>query len=75
MPRFIGILSILLLFASPVLAMDYSTFLGGGQRDAAYSLLIDEQGDVLVAGLTTATATPSSSGPIWEKIFPPIWII
>ncbi len=62
MPRFIGILSILLLFASPVLAMDYSTFLGGGQRDAAYSLVIDELGNVLVTGLTRSADFPTTAG-------------
>lgn len=62
MPRFIGILSIMLLFATSATAVDYSTFLGGGQRDAAYSVVIDDQGDVLVAGLTGSDDFPVTAG-------------
>ena len=62
MPRFIGILLIVLFFGSPVMAVDYSTFVGGGQRDAAYSLLIDDQGEILVVGLTGSDDFPVTAG-------------
>ncbi len=39
------------VFSGPAPAVEFATFAGGGMNEAAYSLVIDEQGNVLVLGL------------------------
>jgi hypothetical protein len=66
MLRFIGIsLVILFLFSAsfgPALAVEFSTFAGGGMRECAYDLVIDDQGNVLVLGLTGSDDFPVTPG-------------
>jgi len=55
-----------LIFAASAGAVEYATLVGGNARDAAYSLAIDSEGEVLVAGLTRSPDFPHTTGAYME---------
>jgi len=53
------------LFCAPVHAstgMAWSTFLGGGGADNGYAVVVDANGNIVIAGCTTSTNYPTTAG-------------
>lgn len=44
----------------------YSSYLGGNQNDACYSIKVDSSGNILVGGATSSTNLPTTSG-VWQQ--------
>ena len=55
---------VVMKFNSTLTALQWSTFLGGSQKDAAYSLKLDASNNIYVTGGTISTDFPSTSGVI-----------
>jgi uncharacterized protein (TIGR03437 family) len=49
------------LIIDPVLS--YSTYVGGSEDDAAYSIAVDSRGNVYIAGMTVSTDFPQTRDP------------
>ena len=41
----------------------YATYIGGNQQDVPQSLIVDPQGELIIAGRTTSTNYPTKNGP------------
>ncbi len=48
--------------------LDYATFLGGGQADAAHDVAVDREGKAHVFGITSTLLFPLRGGPCDEKL-------
>jgi len=55
------------VITAPLQAVEFSSYFGGSGHDAAYAVALDDQGRVLVAGLTRSEDFPVTTGVVGES--------
>lgn len=65
---FVSTITITVAAVWPASAVDCFSFLGGGQRDTAYHLVLDDQDNVIVVGLTRSATFPVTTG-VYNQTF------